>query len=169
MGKLVFITGGVRSGKSSHAVKMAEAATSVLFVATALPSDREMRERIQKHRAHRPVPWRTAEATRGTLAEHVGGDEDILVLDCLTLYAARRLTEGAPAEEIMKEVEEALGKMRGGFELSILVSNEVGSGVIPENAQARRFSELLGQVNQLASGLADEVLLMVSGIPLKVK
>jgi len=59
--------------------------------------------------------------------------------------------------------------MREGFELSILVSNEVGSGVIPDNAQARRFSELLGQVNQLASGLADEVLLMVSGIPLRVK
>lgn len=169
MGKLVFITGGVRSGKSSHAVKMAEAATNVLFVATALPSDSEMQERIQKHRAQRPAPWRTVEATSGTLAEHVGGDEDILVLDCLTLYAARRLTEGAPAEEIMKDVEEALEKMREGFELSILISNEVGCGVIPDNAQARSFSEVLGQVNQFAAGIADEVLLMVSGIPLRVK
>jgi adenosylcobinamide kinase/adenosylcobinamide-phosphate guanylyltransferase len=169
MGKIVFITGGVRSGKSSHAVNLARDEKSVLFVATAIPFDEEMDERIQKHREQRPADWRTVEATRGALTGHVKGDEGVLVLDCITLYVARRLTEEAPALKIVKEVEEAVEEMRGGFELSVLVSNEVGSGVVPDNALARSFTEVLGQANHILAARADEVLLMVSGIPVKVK
>jgi adenosylcobinamide kinase/adenosylcobinamide-phosphate guanylyltransferase len=169
MGRIVFITGGVRSGKSSQALKMVEKKKDVLFLATALPSDEEMRERIQRHKGERPAGWRTAEAIHGMLVEYIEGEEDILVIDCLTLYVGRRLTEGAPPEEISKEVEAAVERMRAGFELSAVISNDVGSGVIPDNALARRFTEVLGQVNQLVAGSADEVLMMVYGIPLRVK
>ncbi|MCJ7745364.1 MAG: bifunctional adenosylcobinamide kinase/adenosylcobinamide-phosphate guanylyltransferase [Actinobacteria bacterium] len=169
MGRIVFITGGVRSGKSSQVLNMVEENKNALFLATALPSDEEMHERIQKHKEERPAGWRTTEATHGTLAEYIEGEEDILVIDCLTLYVGRRLTEGAPPEEIAGEVEAAVERMRVGFEHAVVVSNEVGSGVIPDNALARQFTEVLGQVNQLVAGRADEVLMMVSGIPLRVK
>jgi adenosylcobinamide kinase/adenosylcobinamide-phosphate guanylyltransferase len=171
MGKLIFVTGGVRSGKSSHALDLAgEAGEPVLFVATAHASDSEMVERIARHRAERPDAWRTREATSGELEEYVAsGGEEVALLDCLTLYVGRRLTEGVGAERIASEVEETVRAMRGSHRLSVVVSNEVGCGVIPDNRLAREFSEALGRVNQVVAAAADEVLLMVSGIPLKVK
>ena len=170
MGRLIFLTGGVRSGKSSAAVRTAaELDRPTLFVATAMATDGDMSARIARHRAERPAQWRTVEAVEGTLAEHVAGPEETLVLDCLTLYVSRRMGEGAREAEVTREVEKALGLMRDGFETAIVVSNEVGSGVIPANALARTFSEALGRANQAAAATADEVLLMVSGLPLKVK
>jgi adenosylcobinamide kinase/adenosylcobinamide-phosphate guanylyltransferase len=167
---LVFITGGVRSGKSRFALERATAAAGqVLFVATALANDDELRARITKHRAERPAGWRTAEATEGDLAGHIDGDEPCLVLDCLALYVGRRLTEGTKPGRIIEEVESASRRMLDRFDLSIVVSNEVGSGIIPDNAMAREYSEVLGKANQVVAALADEVVLMVSGIPVKVK
>lgn len=169
MGRIVFITGGVRSGKSSLAVKTAGGGRSVLFLATALASDEEMRRRIENHRLERPADWRTVEVTEGRLEESLEGEEEILLVDCLTLYVARRISEGITVDEITEEIAQVLDKMRDRFELSIIVSNEVGSGVVPDNELARHFSEVLGQVNRLVAGGADEVLLLVSGIPVKVK
>ena len=170
MGKLILVTGGVRSGKSSHALALAvEAETPVLFVATALASDSEMVERIARHRSERPGSWRTEEATSGELEEYVSGGEEVAVLDCMTLYVGRRLTEGVDERQIAREVEAAVDAMRGSHRLSVVVSNEVGCGIIPDNRLAREFSEALGRANQAVAAAADEVLFMISGIPLKVK
>jgi|BarGraIncu00421A_1022006.scaffolds.fasta_scaffold07750_2 adenosylcobinamide kinase / adenosylcobinamide-phosphate guanylyltransferase len=168
--RLVLVTGGVRGGKSTYALELVRAASDrVLFVATALPNDSELLERIDKHRAERPRTWRTAEATEGALGAHLEGDEPALILDCLTLYVGRRLTEGVPARSIIEEVEEACGLMSERFGLAVIVTNEVGWGVIPDNELARAYSEVLGKANQVAAARADEVVLMVSGIPMKVK
>lgn len=170
MGKLILVTGGVRSGKSSHALALAvEAEEPVLFVATALASDSEMVERIARHRSERPDSWRTEEATSGRLEEYVSGGEDVALIDCVTLYVGRRLTEGVDEQQIAREVEVAVVAMRGSHRLSVVVSNEVGCGVIPDNSLARQFSEALGRANQSVATAADEVLFMISGIPLKVK
>lgn len=170
MVKLILITGGVRSGKSSYAQELAHAeGKQVLFVATAHASDEEMVERIARHRAERPAGWRTAEATEGELEQHVVGNEDVALLDCLTLYVGRRLVEGVPGEQIAVEVSSAIELMKSSHGLSIAVSNEVGWGIIPDNRLAREYSEALGRVNQVAAAAADEVLMMVSGIPMKVK
>jgi len=170
MGKLILITGGIRSGKSTHALELAMAHdTPVLFIATAHASDEEMVERIAKHRAERPAGWRTAEATDGTLEQYVAGEEEVALLDCLTLYVGRRLTEGIGGEQIALEVSAGIELLRREHELCLAVSNEVGLGIIPDNHLAREFSEVLGRVNQIVASTADEVLMMVSGIPMKVK
>lgn len=168
--RLVLVTGGVRGGKSGYALERASStAKGVLFVATALPNDGEMRERIRMHRAQRPDGWRTVEATAGELAAHLAGAEEVLVLDCLTLYVGRRLTEGVAPETIITEVHDAAARMLERFSLSVVVTNEVGWGVIPDNELARAYSETLGKVNQVVAARAGEVMLMVTGIPVKVK
>ncbi len=171
MGKLVFITGGVRSGKSRRALELAERSSArVLFVATALACDSEMAERIEHHRAERPGQWRTVEALSGKLAEALAPDgEDVLLLDCLGLYVARRIMEKASGKDIITETLDAARGAADGFETSILVSNEVGSGLVPDNELGRMFIEALGTANSAVAALADEVELMVSGIPVKVK
>lgn len=171
MGKLVFITGGVRSGKSRRGLELADAGGGrVLFVATALSSDCEMEDRIQKHRAERPGGWRTVEAVSGKLAEALFPEgEDILLLDCLGLYVSRRMMEGASGEEAAGEALGAALAAAAGFQLSIFVSNEVGWGLVPDNELGRMFTEALGAANREVASVADEVILMVSGIPVKVK
>jgi adenosylcobinamide kinase/adenosylcobinamide-phosphate guanylyltransferase len=168
--RLVLVTGGVRGGKSTYALERVRSGSqSVLFVATAIPNDSELRERIKKHKVERPDTWRTVEATEGVLGAHLAGDEGALILDCLTLYVGRRLTEGVPPESIIDEVEEAADLMSERFSLAVIVTNEVGWGVIPDNELARAYSEVLGKANQVIADRADEVMLMVSGIPVKVK
>jgi adenosylcobinamide kinase/adenosylcobinamide-phosphate guanylyltransferase len=171
MGKLVFITGGVRSGKSRRALTLAEgSSTRVLFVATALACDSEMAERIQSHRTERPGQWRTLEVVSGKLAEALKPDgENLLLLDCLGLYVARRIMEEAPWKAIVTEVVDAAHTAADEFETSILVSNEVGSGLVPDNELGRIFIEALGAANSAVAVAADQVELMVSGIPVKVK
>jgi len=168
MGRLIFLTGGIRSGKSGRAVDIAlTAGGPVLFVATAGASDEEMRERIENHRSGRPAGWRTAEALTGTLAPLIAGGEPTVLLDCLTLYVGRRVTEDASAREVLDEVDHALSALEA-HDLAIVVSNEVGSGVVPDNALARFYSEVLGSVNALVARRATEVYLMVSGIPVRI-
>jgi adenosylcobinamide kinase / adenosylcobinamide-phosphate guanylyltransferase len=171
MGKLVLITGGVRSGKSRRALELAkQSGARVLFVASALSSDSEMAERIEHHRAERPGEWKTVEALSGKLAEALQPDgEDVLLLDCLGLYVARRIMEEASGKDIIKETLEAARAAADEFETSILVSNEVGSGLVPDNELGRLFIEALGATNSAVAALADQVELMVSGIPVKVK
>lgn len=171
MGKLVFVTGGVRSGKSRYALELAAGRESrVLFVATALPSDDEMSERISRHRAERPGTWRTAEVVSGLLADGIAGArEEVLLLDCLGLYVGRRMMEGASGDEAGSEVRRAAEAAVAAFEYSVVVSNEVGSGLVPENELGRSFMEALGAANRRVAELADEAFLMVSGIPVRIK
>ncbi len=169
MGKLIFITGGVRSGKSSFAGSIAkEEKKNVLFIATAFPSDEEMKERIENHRKERPSNWKTFEVTDSLQkALEIKGCE-IAILDCLTLYVSRRMDEIVDVK-LVDEIEEFIKELKEKFQLSILISNEVGSGVVPHTYSGRKFADILGSVNQRASLLADEVFLMVAGIPVCLK
>ena len=167
------MTGGVRSGKSRHALELARThgEGGVLFAATAFVSDSEMALRIERHRAERPAEWRTVEVISGGLADALlpDGGEEVLVLDCLGLYVSRRMLEGATAAQVASEVLETVEAARNAFELSIFVTNEVGSGLVPDNELGRFFIEALGAVNRETAALADEVSLMVAGIPVRVR
>ncbi len=170
MGEIIFITGGVRSGKSDFALKLAlEQSGDTLFVATALPIDEEMMKRIKKHQAKRPFHWETVEATHGSLEKFIPEQGEILCLDCLTLYVSRRLTEKISPEKILKEVKKAIEKIKVNFKLAIMVSNEVGWGLVPETSLGREFQDTLGRINQLVASLSDQVFLIICGIHLRLK
>lgn len=174
MGTVTLITGGARSGKSAHAIAIAEATgpgARRFFVATAQALDDEMRERIAHHRARRPAEFTTVEepiVLGGALAE-LDGRAGVVVVDCLTLWVSNLILAGRSDEAIIAEagtLAETLANVR--FE-SIVVTGEVGAGIVPENAVARRFRDLLGWTNQSVAQVATRVLLMVAGYPLRVK
>lgn len=192
---MIFITGGARSGKSSLAERLAgERGGEVTYVATAEPVDAEMRGKIGRHRERRPRGWKTVEASRdlpAAVEQALAGGGTVLV-DCLTVYLANLMlaadagSEGAGSEEsadrgegagsggqlretIEKEVERLAGVCRSGNGRVIVVSNEVGMGIVPGNPLGRVFRDVAGWANQRLAGAAEEVFLCVSGIPLKVK
>lgn len=169
MGRLIFITGGVRSGKSSFAVSLAEKEkVNVLFIATAFPSDEEMKEKIENHRRERASNWGTFEVSNSLKEVLKVEGFEVAILDCLTLYVSRRMEEVAEAK-LIDEIKDVVMRLKDKFQLLILVSNEVGSGVIPPTYAGRKFADVLGCVNQTAGSLADQVYLMVAGIPVCLK
>ena len=171
--KLVtFVLGGARSGKSRFAQKIASGYANVTFIATAKPSDPEMELRIERHRKSRPASWQTLEVPLD-LDLAISGIQDptqLGVIDCLTVYLANVMSKTQGKESAIREYIErlcsALGKVRSPV---ILVSNEVGSGVHAPTATGRLFSDLLGELNQQVAALADNVILMVAGIPIPIK
>lgn len=175
MGKITLIVGGARSGKSAHALALAREAGGAprraVFVATAEPLDDEMRARIAHHRAGRPAEFETLEEPVD-LARRVGeldGRATVVVLDCLTLWVSNLIGAGRSDEEILAAagaLADALARVS--FE-SVIVSSEVGAGIVPDNSLARRFRDLLGWANQKVAARADAVLMMVAGLPLRVK
>jgi adenosylcobinamide kinase / adenosylcobinamide-phosphate guanylyltransferase len=179
MGKrLTLLLGGARSGKSAFAQKMAEErGRKVLFVATATAGDDEMAARIAAHQTARPTHWRTLEASTriGLAIQKEASGYDVVLIDCLTLWAANILTalEGTTdpdAEKTLgKEIEEFLAAYTAGEAEWILVSNEVGMGLVPPNPLGRSYRDALGRLNQKIAGCADEVLLLVAGLPLVLK
>lgn len=173
MGTVTLITGGARSGKSAHALALAEDAPGErrFFVATAEPADDEMRERIAHHRARRPAEFTTVEEpiALGDALAALDGRADIVVIDCLTLWISNLMLAGRSDEAVIAgacALAEALAAAR--FD-SIVVTGEVGAGIVPENPTARRFRDLLGWTNQALAQLAGRVVLMVAGCPLRVK
>lgn len=175
---MIFVTGGARSGKSDFAEKLAlERGGRVTYVATAQAGDGEMRARIAEHRARRPQGWDTVEVAEG-LAEAVeaglAGGGTVLV-DCLTLYISQLLLGpgGGAAEPAASLVDGEIEKLAeicaSANGAVILVSNEVGMGIVPDNSLARAFRDIAGRANQKLASAADEVYLCVSGIPVKVK
>jgi adenosylcobinamide kinase/adenosylcobinamide-phosphate guanylyltransferase len=180
MGRLILVLGGARSGKSTFAQRRAGelGGEEVLFVATASAGDEEMRQRIEKHRRERPAGWQTLEAPRGVgraIVAH-GGTAKVVLVDCLTLLVANRLGDAeenpfAPDVEadVAAEVQElaaCAGRLAGDL---IVVSNEVGMGLVPPYPMGRAYRDLLGQANQALAEKADEVYLLVAGIPLAIK
>jgi adenosyl cobinamide kinase/adenosyl cobinamide phosphate guanylyltransferase len=178
------LLGGVRSGKSARAVALARAAAGggrVLFVATAEALDDDMASRIAAHRAERPPDWDTLEAPldlAGDLARaFAAGPEPyaVVVIDCLTLWVSNlllSLPDPAAAEQVVRERTAALLSVcRAGPRAArwILVSNEVGLGVVPTTPLGRRYRDALGRANQLAAAEADAVTLMVAGLALPLK
>ena len=173
MGLVTLITGGARSGKSAHALTLAQQApgTQRFFIATGEALDDEMRERIAHHRASRSADFATIEeplAVGAALLE-LASRADIVVVDCLTLWISNLLMARRSDEEILAEAHGLAGAMAGAPFASIVVTDEVGGGIVPENAMARRFRDLLGWTNQALAQTAERVVLMVAGYPLRVK
>jgi adenosyl cobinamide kinase/adenosyl cobinamide phosphate guanylyltransferase len=172
---LTLIIGGARSGKSTYAQQLADAyQTDVLFVATAEPRDDEMAERIAKHQAERPAHWHTLEEPR-TVAQaltNVSHPPPVIVLDCVTLWVTNLLlTEGLTWEQATEELDALLAwyRQHAGKLHLIIVSNEVGLGVVPDNDLTRTFREWLGWFNQRLAAEADSVYLMVAGLAVELK
>jgi adenosylcobinamide kinase/adenosylcobinamide-phosphate guanylyltransferase len=172
MGRLIFVTGGARSGKSRYAVERAKrCGGKAAFVATCVPRDDEMRSRVEAHKSSRPADWTTLETETGlaALLRGLQGPYDAVIVDCLTLFVSNLLLAGRGESQITKEIQAVLDAVRVLPATVLMVSNEVGSGIVPDNELARRFRDAAGTANQMTAQQADEVIFMVSGIPLTVK
>jgi adenosylcobinamide kinase / adenosylcobinamide-phosphate guanylyltransferase len=181
MGKLTFILGGARSGKSTYAERLAkELGGRVLYVATAQAFDDEMRKRIARHREERPPQWQTLEApllTGEALRETLPHEPfDVVLIDCITLLAANALlalpdesTQEEATRAILIEIDSLIGVYQESTASWIVVSNEVGMGVVPPTRLGRFYRDALGRANQQFAAAADEVILMVAGLPWHLK
>jgi adenosylcobinamide kinase/adenosylcobinamide-phosphate guanylyltransferase len=168
MAPLILVIGGARSGKSRHAERLiAEHQPPWIYLATAEGLDDEMGERIAQHRARRDERWQSMEAPHALadVIREAPGDRPLL-LDCVTLWLSNRLLAAADLEQEIATLCDVLGARSGA---TIVVSNEVGSGIVPENALARRFRDLAGVANQLLAARADRVELIAAGLPLRLK
>ncbi len=169
---ITLVLGGVGSGKSRYAQSLASREEKVTFVATALACDDEMRLKIERHVLERPASWRTVEApfeVAQAIAEH-GSSSSFLVIDCLTTFTGNLLvSRQMNCECILAKIEEIAAALPRCPASVVLVSNEVGSGIVPEFPSGREFRDLLGQVNQRIARVCDNLILMVAGYPLAIK
>lgn len=185
MGNVILVTGGARSGKSSFSEHMFSGKERVLYIATAMAFDEEMKERITLHKAQRSKEWETLEAfehLEERLRERGRSYEGIL-LDCITVLLTNRMFTQADFNEdslssdfwvnlesqIALDLKRFLSVARKVSDATILVTNEIGSGLVPESSLSRAFRDMAGRINQLLARESDEVYLVVSGIPLKIK
>lgn len=172
MGKIVFILGGARSGKSTYAVELAKNHNErIAFIATCRPKDEEMKKRIELHKKKRPVHWKTFEEPKNvsSLLKEITAGFDTVIIDCLTLLVSNLLSDNLDDRIIEQRIKKMLKTLEKANCRSIIVSNEVGLGIVPGNKLARRFRDLAGRINQLVVKKADEVFFMISGLPLKLK
>jgi len=179
MGRLVLILGGARSGKSSYAQSLADATgNSVTFIATAQALDDEMSARIQKHRAERSANWETLEIPLGITTHVKQIKSDVVILDCITLLVTNLLMQFVKddlvdempfMQAVQKEVEELIVMVREQKQDWLIISNEVGLGLVPPYQMGRVYRDWLGWANQRLAREADKVIFMVAGIPTIVK
>ncbi len=165
---LTLVLGGARSGKSRYAEQLVMAAPAPwTYVATAEPFDDEMRARIAEHKSRRGADWQTIDAPTDLAGAIEDAPKDRIVLvDCLTLWLNNLMFRKINIETAIENLEAAL-VARGAP--TVLVSNEVGFGIVPDNAEARRFRDLQGRLNQRIAAMAGQVVLLVAGIPVLVK
>jgi adenosylcobinamide kinase / adenosylcobinamide-phosphate guanylyltransferase len=169
----VFVIGGCRSGKSRHALEAAERfpGDGQIFVATCIPNDDEMKHRVAKHRKERSHQWQTIEAPN-RLPEAIienSRHATVLLVDCLTLWINNLLMASEDTEKIFKQIDELIQAVDAASCPVVLVSNEVGAGIVPENMLARQFRDLVGSTNQAVANQVDRVVWMVAGIPVTIK
>jgi len=172
MGKIIFVTGGVRSGKSNYAVKLARKMNKrVVFLATGSARDEEMRERIRLHRKARPSHWETIEEGKdvASVLSNIKSPPKIIIIDCLTFLISNLLLDHQEEDSIIERVEEMARLILKSSHTAIVVSNEVGWGVVPRSKLGRKFRDALGKANQIMAKYARQVYLMVSGMPIKLK
>ncbi|RMG06094.1 MAG: bifunctional adenosylcobinamide kinase/adenosylcobinamide-phosphate guanylyltransferase [Nitrospirae bacterium] len=178
MKRIILVTGGARSGKSSFALRFCEnEGARRIFVATATSADEEMRERIERHRKERSPVWETIEEPEEieALIDTLDNEGNIVLIDCLTLWLSNILLKAVEGGENYKELLEQrvlklAEKIREVEKMKlIMVTNEVGSGIVPENPLGRLFRDIAGIMNRAIATVSDEVYFVVSGIPLKIK
>ena len=171
MKRVMLVTGGSRSGKSRYAMEQALAYDQRVFIATAPVCDSEMAERVAAHQEERAGRFTTVEEPID-LAGVFGclpADCDVVLLDCLTVWAGNLMFEHGENAREFAELDALLELLKDPPVNVILVTNEVGCGIIPEHAMARRFRDLAGTINQRVAEIAGEVVFVVSGIPVKIK
>lgn len=177
MAQIIFITGGARSGKSTFAEKRAQDFGAPLgYLATAQTLDSEMEERVRRHRERRGLEWFAIEEPLdlSQALERCDGRYSAILVDCVTLWLSNLLFKYESAAEqcaelIHGDLQRLQSTLRGMVTPVILVSNEVGMGIVPENKLARLFRDLAGTANQTLAAAADEVHVVISGIPLRLK
>ena len=173
--RIILVTGGARSGKSALAERIAgQFAMPRIYIATAMAGDKEMSQRIARHREMRGSGWLTVEESRdltGALARTDG--QGVRLVDCLTLWLANLISADDLAEDPANDPADATARLCAtlGAQKSpvVLVTNELGLGIVPENALARRFRDTHGLMNQSVAEIADQVWMSVSGLPLRLK
>jgi adenosylcobinamide kinase/adenosylcobinamide-phosphate guanylyltransferase len=168
-GRVIFVIGGARSGKSSFALNRASGVSGKkAYIATAQALDAEMDDRIKKHKQERGNEWDTIEEPF-RLAEtikEISGNYETVIIDCLTLWLSNLMLGDKDVEEEMRSFISSLATVTCSL---FTVSNEVGMGIVPDNALSRRFRDLAGHLNQKVARIADEVYLVTAGIPLRIK
>ena len=179
MGRLTLILGGARSGKSSHAQSLAEGTGKpVTFLATAQALDEEMSARIQKHRAERPAGWETLEVPFEIAPQIPRINSEVVILDCVTLlvnnllmqFVKDDLVDEMPfTQAVQKEITELIKDIRAQNQDWLIVSNEVGLGLVPPYQMGRVYRDVLGWANQRLAREAEKVIFMVAGIPTVIK
>lgn len=185
MGKLILVTGGARSGKSTFAEGLVRSCgDSILYIATAIAFDEEMKERVRLHRLQRPATWETLEAFRdfgGRLPQLLNG-RDAVLLDCITIMVSNIMLQkdmewenmttadiSGVERDVSGQVSELLSVIKGAKNPFVLVTNELGMGVVPATVLGRAVRDIAGRTNQQLAREADEVYLLVSGIPVRIK
>ncbi len=171
--KITLVIGGCRSGKSRYALDMANRISGgrKLFIATSVPTDSEMEERVRIHRKDRGKYWITAEIPVDIpqKIKEASKSSNVILVDCLTLWVSNLLFNGFTHDAVTDITDELANALKQSSCPVILVSNEVGAGIVPENRLARLFRDTAGFVNQKAAAAADHVFLMAAGIPVKIK
>lgn len=185
--RLILLLGGARSGKSAYGEALATRLAGdapVLYIATATASDDEMRQRIARHQASRPPHWLTVEEPRNPASALLANAAPVALLDCVTLLVANLLlasvedhinpdetdfANGAAEESVDRAIGDLLGAWRARASTLILISNEVGMGIVPPYPLGRVYRDCLGRVNARLAAEADTVLLMVAGLPIELK
>lgn len=187
MGSIIFASGGARSGKSQFSEAfLTQRFERVAYIATAIAFDKEMKDRIAKHQAQRPSHWTTYEAYKDLdlLIEEISKSHEACLLDCLTIMVTNLMMDACETidwehpepeavnqlqSEILNQTAAFLAKAKASELCLVLVGNELGMGIVPENPMARAFRDIAGRVNQLVAKEADEAYLLVSGLPLCLK
>ena len=173
MNHKVFVIGGCRSGKSNHALELAEkmAVNEKVFIATCVPQDDEMRQRVAKHQQSRSQSWKTIEAPLHlpqAILDNARA-EGVVLIDCLTLWINNLLMENESTPIVENQISKLLRALQSADGTVIMVSNEVGTGIVPENKLARVYRDLVGSLNQAVARHVDRVVWVVAGIPVTIK
>jgi adenosylcobinamide kinase / adenosylcobinamide-phosphate guanylyltransferase len=171
---VTLVLGGAQSGKSYYAQQLASHFERVAFIATARGTDAEMRRKIARHRCERPAAWKTIEAPLDleNAVRAVSRESDVVLVDCLTVYVDNVMSAGRKSRSKSDWIEcinAVCDSIRTAEASVIVVSNEVGSGVVPPYRSGRAYRNFLGQMNQKVAQIADRVILMVAGVPMTVK
>ena len=168
MCKIVLVTGGARSGKSQYAEQLALSMSSnPVYIATAHIWDDEFRERVRRHQERRGPEWTNIEEEKLLSRHQLVGR--VVLIDCITLWCTNFFVEQQEAQSSLRALQSEFDKFTAQDATFIFVTNEIGMGGVSENAVQRHFTDLLGWFNQYIASKADEVILMVSGIPMKIK